>query len=410
MIAPRFYPPWSDGEVSYSKSLLEVFMHLKNSGDEIGEIRVLSVTEDLWLRRASQNEVAELRKQPAEISYLSGLGRNGKLALCAGSRNFTHGNNSTLIHTTYSGLNPYMISLAQIDFSRVKNVVKHIYILPIHQGFMREKTFFKAVRHLKLSNFPNVSLSFSCKTLEKMYDCQKFNYPIIPPAIDTRFFKPKISPPRSRAKSILNLADPALGSLDDVLANDFLMLYMGPLTPDRFNAENILSALSQLGKSGLKLGLIAVGRGYPSEYEQIPKINALLSEKGMSKKAFICIKHLKMDEKVDLFAMTDVFLYPFFLRLESITVVLPPIALLEAMSMGKVAISGGLPGLQEVIKHGQNGLLVNGGQKLTDVLQFAIANVKDISIKARETIEKKYSVSVVAGAYQHWLKNSTMLC
>lgn len=78
-----------------------------------------------------------------------------------------------------------------------------------------------------------------------------------------------------------------------------------------------------------------------------------------------------------------------------------PLTVLEAMASGIPVIANDIPGISEIIKHGDNGFLVdtNNINSLITAEQFMINNVllcKRMGIKARETIEKKYSWEAMA--------------
>jgi len=93
---------------------------------------------------------------------------------------------------------------------------------------------------------------------------------------------------------------------------------------------------------------------------------------------------------------------------ESSIVVLPslregmPFSLLEAMSAGKAIAASDIPGINDVVKHGENGLLVPPGDPHA-LAGAIIALLKDPALReklgrsARNTILKKHSEGVIVG-------------
>lgn len=80
-----------------------------------------------------------------------------------------------------------------------------------------------------------------------------------------------------------------------------------------------------------------------------------------------------------------------------------PIALLEAMAMGKVVLATAVDGTKDLIIHRQNGILLNTSDQLAKDLGESIAEVvsddvlfNNLSSKARTTIELKYNSKMMA--------------
>ena len=81
-----------------------------------------------------------------------------------------------------------------------------------------------------------------------------------------------------------------------------------------------------------------------------------------------------------------------------------PIALLEAMAMGKVILATAVDGTKELILHRENGVLLNVTERLEKDLGESIAQVvsddvlfNNLSSKARTTIELTYNSKMMAG-------------
>lgn len=79
-----------------------------------------------------------------------------------------------------------------------------------------------------------------------------------------------------------------------------------------------------------------------------------------------------------------------------------PIGLLEAMAMGKAIIATSVDGTGEVMRDGENGLLI-GRERLVDELSEALVQMgedkelrRKLGEKARETVSEQYNLSVMA--------------
>jgi len=93
----------------------------------------------------------------------------------------------------------------------------------------------------------------------------------------------------------------------------------------------------------------------------------------------------------DVFAMTSVF--------EGL-----PIALLEALSLGKVSICTRVGGIPSVVENGMNGILTDVDeeayyQAVLEYLQMKDDTIKEIQRKAKETFEQKFTMASCARAY-----------
>ena len=81
-----------------------------------------------------------------------------------------------------------------------------------------------------------------------------------------------------------------------------------------------------------------------------------------------------------------------------------PVALLEAMALGKPVIASNIPGIQEVLTHGKDGFLFKAGdvfefKKYLELLLEDKDLQKRIGKNARKTVEEKYTLEKVADSY-----------
>lgn len=81
-----------------------------------------------------------------------------------------------------------------------------------------------------------------------------------------------------------------------------------------------------------------------------------------------------------------------------------PVALLEAMALGKPVVASDISGIQEVITHGKDGFLFETGnvselKKYLELLLESSELRREIGKNARKTIEEKYTFAKVADQY-----------
>lgn len=241
-----------------------------------------------------------------------------------------------LIHLILPGLNPFFTRMAT---KKRNTIIKHIFIYPFHSDFSTERlayNFFQKSSALKLLN---VNLAFSSRILQKIYNAEAAT--ILPPAIDTNFYRPKPKPNYSH--KVLMESTSKIGSASNVLQKDVVLLHIGPLLHERFDLKTVIGGFMRLRKEyGVDAGLTIVGRKRGSA-PYFWEIKNHVYKNNLGDCVFTCVKDLSDSEKIGLFNDSHVFIYPFPRKLRHMSVVFPPIALLESMSTGSCMVSGGLP-------------------------------------------------------------------
>jgi glycosyltransferase involved in cell wall biosynthesis len=183
---------------------------------------------------------------------------------------------------------------------------------------------------------------------------------------------------------------------------------MGPLLHERFDFKSVIGCLMKLHKEyNLNVGLVIVGRKLGNESTSyLEEIKSYTGKNDLSQCIFACLKNLSETEKVCLFNKVHVFIYPFPRKPRRMSVVVPPIALLESMSAGLCVVAGGLPYLSDLIKNNENGTLINettNEKVFAEGVWSAIMNKRKISQNARSTIENNFSVQYVSKLYENFL-------
>jgi glycosyltransferase involved in cell wall biosynthesis len=143
----------------------------------------------------------------------------------------------------------------------------------------------------------------------------------------------------------------------------------------------LLGALAQLRDRGLSWALALAGEG-----AERPRIAQIVAERGLGDRV-----HLlgAVPNVADVLAATDIFVLPS--RVEGL-----PLALLEAMLVGRPAIATAVGGVPEAIESGVNGVLVPAGDEaaLADAIATlaASADLRDrLGAAARQTIEQGFT-------------------
>jgi glycosyltransferase involved in cell wall biosynthesis len=401
VLTQRFYPPWSDGTASYAKGLVDTALETSKSRKDL-EITVLSSSKSSYFPELIHQEKQKylgIRNGNLECFYSSENRYEMNLWRLVGKLSETKGYDVT--HILLPGFNPLWVRLA----TKKRNVViKHVFIYPFHPSFKVERFAYSFLQKRSVSKIFNINLAFSTKILEQIYHTD--GIAILPPSIDTSFYRPKSESGcsyQALMKSTLKI-----GNINEVLQKDFVLLYMGPLLHERFNFRSVIGCFTRLRKEyNLNVGLVIVGRELGNtSASYLEEIKNYASKNNLSQCVFACLKNLSEAEKVCLFNKVHVFIYPFPIKPCRMSIVFPPIALLESMSAGLCVVSGGLPYLSDLIKNNENGTLIN---EIINVKVFAegvwnaLMNKRKISQNARLTVEKDFSIQRVSKLYEDFL-------
>lgn len=399
LITYRFFPPWSDGIASYAKGLVDTILETSRLKSGLETTVISSMEGNIFPKFNSEEMKYYLETRNGRLETIYASKKSYKMNLWKLIRDLLHTKDYDVTHVILPGFNPLLLRFAD---SRRKIILKHIFIYPFHSGFAREKLAYKFFKKSSMSRLFNIDLAFSSEILQKIYQVEGLT--ILPPAIDTSYyrFKPKLD---CYSETFME-SSLKFGSIDKVLQKDFVLLYMGPILNERFEYKNIINGFMKLRKDyDLDVGFAIVGREF-GDISYFKEMKDYINKYDLINCVFACIKNLSESEKICLFNNVDIFVYPFFKRLHRMSVVFPPIALLESMSAGLCVVSGGLPYLSYLIKNNKNGILIK--ENINDItfaegIWNALICKRKISQNARLTIEQNFSIPCVSKLYANFL-------
>ena len=404
VVTKRFYPPWSDGIVSYARGFVESVLEAAKKKDL--HLSILSLTDAEWFPSIRRNELSEyLSTRPIDFRWFSSPRTGSIVDVLRALRVFTKDIDCRLTHIVFAGLEPILTRLVSLEMNHA--IIKHLFIYPTQVTLPLQKHGYCIMERSRILDSLNIGFSVSDRNLQSVYGLKRAF--VVPPAINTELFRPFNGkhPNSHEAFETLNRAKARIGDLRKVLARDVMALYMGPLIPGRFNFRSISDALLALKNDfSIDIGLVAVGRGF-EDPRFLSEINHIIEKNRLEDRVFICMKTLTEKEKVCLLNQSSIFLY-LFQNLASMSVVFPPIALLESMSTGNVVVTGGLPHLNSLIKTFENGILignVDDGIAIARGISNALVHMRKIARNAKARIEAEFSTVKVSKVYSELLES-----
>ena len=214
---------------------------------------------------------------------------------------------------------------------------------------------------------------------------------VIPTGVDTRYFKLP-SNVRKETRDEIGVSD-----------DEIIMLYLGRISPEK-NVNSLVKAFGELVNERKipKVKLLIVGPKAPE--------SPILAE--LIRTYNICEKVTILDARYDvnrLYAASDIFILPSFSEGS-------PMVLLEAMASGKAIIASNISSIKEIIKNGEEAILVNPydlNQLKEAILELCYNS--NLRKKLGENAKKKakqYDVNVVfpqiVEVYQEVLRNKVL--
>ena len=284
-----------------------------------------------------------------------------------------------------------------ISLLNLKIDILHVHHVPlwqnIRQGAKLSKIPIILTEHAKFSITRSNRLQEACRKAARSADCftvvsenlknyfvnelgiQEKSITVIPNGVDTTRFSP-----RQRNQALIDL-------LPDKFAGKVL-LSVGRLTEakDQFT---LISSIEILKKQGRNIYLILIGDG-----EMRKPLEAEIARKNLTDCVHLAGSRSDVDQ---ILPIADAFVLSS--KREGF-----PMSILEAMAAGLPVIATDVGGIPEVIRDGENGVLVPSQDP--DSLANAICRVFDdlnyaseLGKKARETIVNRYSLTTITEAY-----------
>jgi glycosyltransferase involved in cell wall biosynthesis len=188
---------------------------------------------------------------------------------------------------------------------------------------------------------------------------------------------------------------------DNTVANggshEYSLLYMGPLWPSRFPAQNVLRALRLLVGKGFDIGLNILTSAR-SSVGLCENVLALAKRLGVDGNMTLERKNLSEIERVRAYNEVDAVIFP-YVGPEPEQLADPPFGILESMACGRVVLSTRVLSVPEVVSDGSTGFLIESAS-LND-LYGGILRVlsshdrEDVGIRARDWIIRRFSYPTV---------------
>jgi glycosyltransferase involved in cell wall biosynthesis len=192
-------------------------------------------------------------------------------------------------------------------------------------------------------------------------------------------------------------------------SHEYSLLYMGPLWPSRFPAENVLGALGLLLKMGFDVGLnvLTSARSSVTLCEEVISLGKRL---GVDKNISLERKDLSETERVRAYNAADVVIFP-YVGPEPEQLADPPFGILESMACGRAVLSTRVLSVPEVVNDGSTGFLIESAS--IDDIQHGLVRAlssqdkREVGVRARQRVVANNSYSMVRrgllGAYESLL-------
>jgi glycosyltransferase involved in cell wall biosynthesis len=180
-------------------------------------------------------------------------------------------------------------------------------------------------------------------------------------------------------------------------SHEYSLLYMGPLWPSRFPAENVLGALRLLLGRGFDIGLNVLTSAR-SSVNLCDNVLALAKRLGVDRNMILERKDLSETERVRAYNAADAIIFP-YVGPEPEQLADPPFGILESMACGRVVLSTRVLSVPEVVSDGSTGFLIESASlnALYGGIIRALSSPdrEDVGIRARDRILRHFSYPTV---------------
>lgn len=180
-------------------------------------------------------------------------------------------------------------------------------------------------------------------------------------------------------------------------SHEYSLLYMGPLWPSRFPAENVLGALRLLLGKGFDIGLNVLTSAR-SSVSLCENVLALAKRLSVDRNITLERKDLSEIDRVRAYNAADAIIFP-YVGPEPEQLADPPFGILESMACGRVVISTRVLSVPEVVSDGNTGFLIESASS-NDICSGVVHALtapdrKEVGIGAREKIVGQFSYPAV---------------
>jgi len=184
----------------------------------------------------------------------------------------------------------------------------------------------------------------------------------IPPAVDLDQFNPYISKRRAREELGMN-------------NNSSFILYIGSWNPSK-GVKTLLNGVKNVLTDFSDVYLIIAWGGVEQDDLEKIKVQDMIRQLGFEARV---TEFGAMHEVAKLMAASDIVVVPF---LNTNGIADRPLTIIEAMACGRPVIASNVGGIDEIIKNGVNGIVVNPGQpsEIEQGLRFLLENKKESEI------------------------------
>jgi glycosyltransferase involved in cell wall biosynthesis len=180
-------------------------------------------------------------------------------------------------------------------------------------------------------------------------------------------------------------------------SHEYSLLYMGPLWPSRFPAENVLGALRRLLVKGFDIGL-SVLTSARSSVGLCENVLTLAKRLGVDGNITLERRGLSEIERVRAYNAADAIIFP-YVGPEPEQLADPPFGILESMACGRIVLSTRVLSVPEVVSDGSTGFLVENAS-LNDLYSGIIRALSSpdregLGIRARDRIVRQFSYPTI---------------
>lgn len=183
-----------------------------------------------------------------------------------------------------------------------------------------------------------------------------------------------------------------------------VVLYMGSLKEGRFPLQTIVQTLSEVIRELPSVILLVAILDRPEERERAKRLLREAEKCGVSGKVLLQIKNLGAKEKNELYALSDLFIYP---ASEPSMAIEPPLTVLESMASGTPVLACREPSVREIIEDPECGEMADCceatslGRHLVALLSDE-ARLRTLSTNCRRAALAKFSLEVSGTSLLEW--------